>query len=78
MMSLNISQEESILSADIFRRLDGIPLVDPYEAYQLLDDEWAKISVDLEMLQTEGFDAVRRVDPNMILNPGKVCTYVED
>lgn len=67
MMSLNISQEESVLSADIFRRMDGIPLVDPYEAYQLLDDEWAKISVDLEMLQTEGFDAVRRVDPNMVL-----------
>ena len=67
MMSLNISQEESVLSADIFRRLNGIPLVDPYEAYQLLDDEWAKIAVDLEMLQTEGFDAVRRVDPNMIL-----------
>lgn len=42
MMSLNISQEESVLSADIFRRLNGIPLVDPYEAYQLLDDEWAK------------------------------------
>lgn len=67
MMTLNISQEESVLSADIFRRLNGIPLVDPYEAYQLLDDEWAKISVDLEMLQTEGFDAVRRVDPNMVL-----------
>ena len=67
MMSLNISQEESALSADIFRRLNGIPLVDPYEAYQLLDDELAKIAVDLEMLQTEGFDAVRRVDPNMIL-----------
>lgn len=67
MMSLSISQEESILSADIFSRLNKIPLVDPYEAYQLLDDEWAKISVDLEMLQTEGFDAVRRVDPNMIL-----------
>lgn len=67
MMSLNISQEESVLSADIFRRMDGIPLVDPYEAYQLLDDEWAKVSVDLEMLQTEGFDAVRRVDPNMVL-----------
>lgn len=65
--SLSISQEKSVLSADIFTRLDGIPLIDPYEAYQLLDDEWTHISGDLEIIQTEGFDAVRKVDPNMIL-----------
>lgn len=62
-----ISKEESVLSADIFNRLNDIQLIDPYEAFQLLDDEWNKISVDLEMIQTEGFEAVRKVDPNMIL-----------
>lgn len=62
-----ISKEESVLSADIFKRLNDIQLIDPYEAFQLLDDEWNKISVDLEMIQTEGFEAVRKVDPNMIL-----------
>lgn len=67
MENMVISKEESVLSADIFNRLIGIPLIDPYEAFQLLDDEWNKISVDLEMIQTEGFEAVRKVDPNMIL-----------
>lgn len=62
-----ISKEESVLSADIFNRLNDIQLIDPYEAFQLLDDEWNKISVDIEMIQTEGFEAVRKVDPNMIL-----------
>ena len=67
MTELNLSKEEATLSAEIFRRLDGIPLVDAYEAYQILDNDWAKISVDLEMIQTEGFAATRQVDPNMVI-----------
>lgn len=67
MQTLNIAQEESVLSDGVFARLDGIPLVDRYEAYQLLDVEWGKISVDLEMIQTEGFAAVKQVDPNLVI-----------
>lgn len=67
MEGANVSKEESVLSNDIFRRLKGIPLIDAYEAYQILDDSWSKISVDLEILQTEGFEAARQVDPNMVV-----------
>lgn len=59
--------EEPRLTAELFGRLEGVPLVDRYDAYQMLDDEWQQISQDLEMLQTEGFDAVRRVDPRMVM-----------
>ena len=44
-----------------------IPLVDRYEAYQLLDDDWTKIAVDLEIIQTEGFGATKIVDANMVV-----------
>ncbi len=67
MSDIVISKEEAILSEAIFTRLQQIKLVDKYEAYQLLDDEWSKIAVDLEVIQTEGFDATRKVDPNMVL-----------
>lgn len=67
MNTLNISKAEADISADIFDRLKDIPLVDKYEAYQLLDDTWKKISVDLEIIQTEGFEATKRVDPNMVV-----------
>ena len=67
MQSVNISKEESILSKNIFARLDSIPLIDKYEAYQLLDDDWTKVAVDLEIIQTEGFGATRIVDPNMVI-----------
>ena len=66
MNDVNISKEEAVLSENIFDRLGDIPLVDAYEAYQVLDDAWNKISVDLEIIQTEGFIATKQVDPNMI------------
>lgn len=67
MDSLSISQEETLLSEDIFERLVSIPLIDKYSAYQLLDDDWIKIAVDLEIIQTEGFKSTRIVDPNMVI-----------
>ena len=67
MTQLNISKTEAVLSKNIFERLSAIPLVDKYEAYQLLDDEWTKIAVDLEIIQTEGFEATKKVDPNMVV-----------
>ena len=63
--------EETQLTNELFNRLEGIPLVDRYVAYQMLDDKWQQISQDLEVLQTEGFEAARRVDPRMVLKKQK-------
>ena len=67
MDDINIQRAEEALSSNIFRRMAHIPLVDKYEAYQLLDDDWTKIAVDLEIIQTEGFAATKIVDPNMVV-----------
>ena len=65
--NVSISKEEEILSKYIFDRLENIPLVDKYEVYELLDESWNKMTIDLEMIQTEGFQSVKIVDPNMIV-----------
>jgi type I restriction enzyme M protein len=67
MTTLNPSKEEALLSKDIFSRLADIPLIDRYGAYQILDEDWNHIAIDLEVIQTEGFAAVKQVDPNMVL-----------
>lgn len=59
--------EEARLTSELFGRLAGMSLIDRYDMYQVLDDEWQQIAIDLEILQTEGFDAVRRVDPHMVV-----------
>ena len=66
-----VSKEEAVITEDIFARLAGIPLIDKYVAYQLLDDDWAKIETDLEIIQTEGFEATKKVDPRMVLKKEK-------
>lgn len=57
--------ESDLISADIFRRCEGIPLVDKYAAYQILADNWQGIMGDVEIIQTEGFGACNVVEPKM-------------
>ena len=57
--------ESDIISADIFRRCDGVPLVDKYVAYQILADNWTDIMGDVEIIQTEGFGACNVVESKM-------------
>lgn len=66
MESLNIAQEENVIANEIFKRLSNFPIIDKYKAYQILDDKWQGISTDLEIIQTEGFSAIKQVDPNMV------------
>lgn len=54
--------ESDIISADIFRRCDGMPLMDNYAAYQILADNWSGIMGDVEIIQTEGFGACNVVE----------------
>lgn len=65
-LSLNVARQESLLSKEIFARLAPLPLIDKYRAYQILDDHWQPMAIDLEILQTEGFQASRVVDPNIV------------
>lgn len=66
METVTIAKAETVIADDIFRRMKELPLVDEYEAYQILDDNWKTISTDLEMIQTEGKEAIVKVDPNMV------------
>ena len=48
-------------------KLQNVPLVDKYSAYQSLDDEWQTIAVDLEIINTEGIEACKKVEPNLVM-----------
>lgn len=65
--SLNANKEEDTIAQQIFDHLQNVSLVDKYEAYQSLDDEWQKIAIDLEIISTEGIEACRKVEPNLVM-----------
>ena len=69
--SVKRNQQEAELSANLFTRLSGIALIDKYQAYQYLNDQWQVIKADLEMMQTEGFAATKQVDPNLVIKKVK-------
>lgn len=71
MLTLNIVQQESRIGDETFQRLEPIALIDKYHAYQILDDQWQQIAIDLEILQTEGSAAFRVVEPNMVIKTKK-------
>lgn len=72
--------ESDMISADIFRRCEGLPLVDKYAAYQILADNWPDIMGDVEIIQTEGFGACNVVEPRtkMVKDKNGVEQEVED
>lgn len=67
MLTLNIPKTQQEISSEIFNRLEPFKLIDAYKAYQALDNEWFQTSIDLEIIQTEGFKSTKIVDPNMII-----------
>lgn len=67
MEKINVSKEENDIANNIFERLANTPLIDKYKAYQLLDNGWQKIAIDLEIIQTEGFESTKKVDPDMVV-----------
>ncbi len=64
---VKVSSAQLEITKELFALFKGIPLVDAYSAYQIFFDQWQIISGDLEILQDEGFGAVRVIDPKMAL-----------
>ncbi|MBL4814291.1 MAG: type I restriction-modification system subunit M [Shewanella sp.] len=65
--ALNRNQIEAELTVELFNRLAPIDLIDKYQAYQHLNNQWKTINADLEMMQTEGFVATKLVDANIVI-----------
>ena len=65
--TLSVPRTEEELAASIFKRFKDIPLLDPYQAYEIFEGAFPGIAGDLELIQTEGMKAVTQVDPNMVV-----------
>ena len=62
-----VLKQETVIATEIFNRIKDFAIVDKYSAYQILDDIYQKIAIDLEIIQTEGFDSTKKVIPNMVV-----------
>ena len=69
--TLSISKTEDFLAKDLFKKFENVPLLDAYEAYEIFENQYQKIEGDLELIQAEGKQAIRIVDPNMVVKKKK-------
>lgn len=65
--TLSIVKTEDEITQNLFEKLDSVPLIDKYEAYEIFYTAFTSISGDLESIQTEGIKVIRQVDPNMVI-----------
>lgn len=73
--TVEINSQLNRLSDEVFKRLEPVPLVDPYNLYQKLFDAWKGIAGDLEILQGDksnnqevvGLLAAKTVDPLYVI-----------
>ena len=66
-MTVGKDREETVIASYLFEKLSALPLIDKYQAYQILDNNYRPIATDLEIIQTEGFDATRVIEPRMVV-----------
>lgn len=81
---VSVEAGEDEIAVELFHRLSSIPLVDRYDAYQILDNCWngddnhQGIEGGLELVQAEGLDAARKVDPHYILKKSRTDSGEEE
>ena len=66
-MTVGKDREETVIASYLFEKLSTLPLIDKYQAFQILDNNYRPIATDLEIIQTEGFDAARIIEPHMVV-----------
>lgn len=67
MEKISIAQAEEDATQELFLHFSTVPLLDPYEAYELFHNQYGRIAGDLEILQAEGLSAANQVDPHMVV-----------
>lgn len=73
-----IQKEERVIASKIKENLQGIDLIDYFDAYQILDNNWTQIYLDLELIQAEGDAAIKKVDPNMVAKKNSKTKEIDE
>lgn len=66
-LQLSIVKTQEEASTALLNRFESIPILDKYEAFEVFYAGYEKLSGDLEIIQAEGWNSIRQVDPNMVV-----------
>lgn len=80
--TINIKNEQAIISEKIENAISGYGIVDFYDAYEFFSNDWQSISTDLEVIQIDGDKAFTMIDEikgykKDSKNKNKIIEYTE-
>ena len=76
--NINIYRKKELLVEKLREIMSEVSGIDFYDAYQIFENCWQDISMDLEIIQKDGKDAVNKVDPNMIYKKNTKTKEIEE
>ena len=68
--NFKVGMDETVwhtLSNELFEQFSNIPLIDTYDIYQIMSDNWSKITLDIDKMGYNGKALVASVEPNMVM-----------
>lgn len=75
---VNISKTESEIFEKIIEDIKSVKLIDRYDIYETLDGVYNNVALDLEILQDESDDAMRKIDEVVEYKKKKKTTEIEE
>lgn len=76
--SLHINSEESKIAESIRTHIASDNLIDYYDCFEALDNEWDNIASDLEIVKEQGFAAARCIDEVKVLKKDSKTKKLEE
>ncbi len=76
--SLHINSEESKIAESIRTHITDDYLIDYYDCFEVIDNEWENISSDLEVVKEQGFVAARCIDEVKVLKKDSKSKKLEE
>lgn len=76
--NIHLSSLEMRIAASIRERVDDNGLIDYYDCFEVLDNIWQEIILDLETVKTQGLAAAREIEDIIVLKKDTKTKKLED
>ncbi|MDD4000804.1 MAG: N-6 DNA methylase, partial [Bacilli bacterium] len=73
-----ISNEISKIAVQLRSRINDDELIEYYDAYEVLSDNWSTISLDLETIKKESLDSAKKIDDVVTFKKNKTTKELDE
>jgi len=76
--NIHLSSEENKIAQTLRDKLSGEDLIDYYDCFEALDNQWQNISLDLELVKENGLEIAKEIDEIKVLKKDSKTKKLEE